>query len=863
MANQADVRVRLSAEGQAEVIAAFQKIAAEGKKSGEQAGTAYKELNKQIGEVGKTLAGGLGLVLIAEKFKEFFKTTLEGSETLTRLSKQTGLTTGLIQGFGRAARETGIDQETANNALAKFTVNVGKAGVGSKQSSAALSDLGISVRDFSRLKPDEQFALVAQKLAAIQDPARRARDEVALFSRAGVQLDQALVKVGTEGIDPFIKHLQTLGVFLDVETLASIKHSAETFKELNDTVKGVATQFLIGFTPALQTAADELVKATTSGSNGFKDLGKVIGVVLKAVLLGFVTIGKGIGAVVAIGVGTVKAEVKAAAQALTLDFVGAAKTIGGAFSDNLDIVKQFAGDVVGSAKGLFGDDAKPKAAETGAAAATAGADGATAAALAKARLGLLEARLQNELNLYKAHAVLVKESDRQAYEDGTISLTEYYARRASLINGELDKEAATLKAKRAAIASTAIDINDPTGEIHQKTELAKIDGEIQALELRRLGELAANTNEQANAQRRLYADTLKNEERLLQIAGKKTDAARLKLALDIADLDAQLRKGGVSDVDRAGAEATVAGQGNAQIDFQKAAAEGGAALAQLETERKAIENQVRDGEIFSVAAAEKIVALDRARLPALQANADAMVKLAKDTGSAEDVQKAEAYKQKIDQIAASTNTLGIQTAQLRAGIEGAIGSGINKFLTDAVSGTKTLKQSFTDMALSILGDLEKIVIKLLEEEALKAIFGSGGGGGGAGIIGAIAGAASTAAAEGGHIRGPGTSTSDSIPARLSDGEYVVKTKAVQQPGILPLLNAINGGALKGINGSTTVPKFAEGGAVAGAGANAPVIKMVNVLDPTTLGDHLATAVGEKAVLNIISRNSQRVRSAIS
>lgn len=46
-------------------------------------------------------------------------------------------------------------------------------------------------------------------------------------------------------------------------------------------------------------------------------------------------------------------------------------------------------------------------------------------------------------------------------------------------------------------------------------------------------------------------------------------------------------------------------------------------------------------------------------------------------------------------------------------------------------------------------------------------------------------------ADGGLVRGPGTSTSDSIPANLSDGEYVVKASAASRNK--PLLDAINSG----------------------------------------------------------------------
>lgn len=49
-------------------------------------------------------------------------------------------------------------------------------------------------------------------------------------------------------------------------------------------------------------------------------------------------------------------------------------------------------------------------------------------------------------------------------------------------------------------------------------------------------------------------------------------------------------------------------------------------------------------------------------------------------------------------------------------------------------------------------------------------------------------------ATGGIVRGPGTDTSDSIPARLSDGEFVVNAKSTS--AFLPLLTAINEAGLR-------------------------------------------------------------------
>lgn len=860
MANQADVRVRLSAEGQAEVIAAFQKVALEGKKSAKDTGAAFADLNKQFKEVGATLLGGLGIALVAEKFAAFFKHTLEGAEGMTRLSKQTGLSTDAIQAFARAARETGVQQEAVNAGIAKFTTQIGKAEIGSKQSAAALSDLGLSVKAIASLSADQRLLAVAEALAAIQDPARRARIEVGLFGRAGVELDQALVKVGTEGFAPFIKHLRDLGIFLDTETIRQLKGAQESMRTLGDEVKGLATQFLVGLVPALTAAGDSLAKATTGeGVSGFKTLGTLVGNVLSAILFSLEAVGKGIAATVARVTSAVSGLVGAAGKAIHGNFAAAAAELRAGAERDTAIIEAYAADIKGTFKDLFGE--KPKAAEAPAAATDTGAEGARADALAKARLALLTARLESELKLYEAHARLLEAADKQLYDEGEITLKEYYARRARIISDELDKQIATAKAKRAAEAALTVDINDPVAQINQRTQLARLDGEIALLQVKRAADLAANTNAEALAQEKLYRDTIRAEETLLTIEGRRADAARLKLGVELEALDVELRKAGVPAADRSAAEATFGQQGLAKIDFTEKTAEAVAALSQLDSARKQIQNQVRDGELFSIDAAQRIVQLDRDRLPALQAQAEELLVLAHTTGDAMDVAKAEAYKEKIDQIAASTNQLGVQTAQVRAGIENAIGSGINKFLTDAVSGTKNLKSAFRDMALSILADLEKIAIKLLEEEALKAIFGAAGGGGSGGLIAGVIGAFAGGAATGGQVRGPGTSKSDSIPIMVSDKEFVVNAESATQPGVLPLLQAINAGQLRGVGSAPGVPKFAAGGQVGGAAAG-PAIKLVNVLDPTALGDHLATAAGERAVLNVIARNPGKIRSSL-
>lgn len=76
---------------------------------------------------------------------------------------------------------------------------------------------------------------------------------------------------------------------------------------------------------------------------------------------------------------------------------------------------------------------------------------------------------------------------------------------------------------------------------------------------------------------------------------------------------------------------------------------------------------------------------------------------------------------------------------------------------------------------------------------------SGGGGGIFGFLGGLFGFAS-----GGKVAGAGTGTSDSILAKLSNGEFVVNAQATKE--WLPVLNAIN-------SNKGGMPAFANGGMV--------------------------------------------------
>lgn len=124
--------------------------------------------------------------------------------------------------------------------------------------------------------------------------------------------------------------------------------------------------------------------------------------------------------------------------------------------------------------------------------------------------------------------------------------------------------------------------------------------------------------------------------------------------------------------------------------------------------------------------------------------------------------------------------------------------------------TEDLKEAILDLAVDGTASFDQIAsaiaraawqATLFGEGPLAGLFGTKGGGGLlGGFFDALAGV--PAKADGGLITGPGTGRSDSILARVSNGEYIVNAAATSRNR--GLLDAINGGGL---------PRFAAGGLV--------------------------------------------------
>jgi tape measure domain-containing protein len=153
-----------------------------------------------------------------------------------------------------------------------------------------------------------------------------------------------------------------------------------------------------------------------------------------------------------------------------------------------------------------------------------------------------------------------------------------------------------------------------------------------------------------------------------------------------------------------------------------------------------------------------------------------------------------------------------------------------------------------------------------------AIASASAAGGASSGLGA---AASVAAATGGQVIGPGTGTSDSITARLSNGEFVMQTAAVNHYGA-DFMHSLNqrklgtfaSGGLVSDPGFTRAPDVNQSVNQSDAGrdagnATAPTLQQYLVLDPNDVLDKaVKSAPGNRVMMTWVKSNTATLKQML-
>lgn len=876
---------------------------------------AFDSIKRNLGDLGnaarslKGVLGTLGVALSAAGLGAMVKSALDSADALSKLSQRVGITVESLSLLMPAAELSGVSAEKFEGGLRRLAARMLEAATGSAEAARGFEALGVAFRnqDGSLRATDQVLLDLADRFKTMPDGAEKTALAMQIFGKSGADLIPFLNQ-GRDGVEALTAEMQALGLQIGGDTAAQAEVFNDALAKVRMAVGSIANRVIEAFLPAMNQMAEGMVESAKQGGTLRQILDGIV-YVLKLLALGAATVGK---AFVALGE-AIGAGMAAAVEALSGNVSGAKAIIAdlkGSLVQRLDELAEFH-DALFDPKPI--ELPAPAIRPDGSVLDRIGGGGRARDNTAATRLALAKAQADAEFKLLKDALERQGRALDQALDDRLLSIRDYYAAKTGLDTREIDAEIARLQTQLTTQRRLAVSGADEGARLRARAEVAKLESELIVLNNKRADVEVANARKAADAERELADALTQAREELAQITGQSSAADRqVAIERGYRDLKARLLAEndaeGVSLIDR------LIDVKAAQANLAALEAEWRLVTERLRNAQEAIQVQQQAGLLTEAQARKEIVALQRQSAAEMERLLPTMQQAAQTIGP-DAVVRVQAWRNELER----TKLVVDELAPLWNRIGESFGSALNAMITGAqtwrgalFSLFQQINQAFLqqlviqpfqqwmamqarmlaaklgfvqqEQAMDTAASATAVAQKSAETTAVVSMDAAKAGAGAAAsqasipYVGpALAVAAMVAMvaavmallgnvkkfASGGLVTGPGTSTSDSIPARLSTGEFVLNAAAVKRVGV---------DFLRSINGLSSGPRvsghslaFAAGGLVPEAPpqqAQGQAVRIVNVIDPAMAADYLNSSAGERTILNILQRNAGAVRQVL-
>ncbi len=665
-----DIRVLLSAQGVEQVLAAFRNVQAEAQRAQNatrNASGGANLLNEALGDL-KTLLPQLGIAVAVTGLAAMVKQALETADGVGKLNQKTGLTAETISVYSFAARTADVEQKNLNGAMIKFAQTMNDVEAGGTQATGAVRQLFGSANALDGLSMDEKLRKVTDELAKLEPGSRKTALAIQFFGKQGADLIPLLDDMGGN-FDEVKKKAEAMGLVISTDMAVATQKANDAMRDIQTSVEGAAIQFVSGLAPSIQGISEGLLQATQSpGVNALKTLGEIIGNIGRGILSVFVIVGKGLGSYLG---GMVNFWTQKLQELLIMYNMWTSGHRMAALRYAKDSIPSTPLDLINAQKTAFtgfGDD--------------------------------LEATLNTIHNPDTTPKTEKKDTGNAPANDN--------AAKQKAANDNAAKQKAAIEKARRELEQALRDNAEKLAQARANAEAAANERayklEKESLE-EYFGKKLALMQEEYQRERQKIEDDITA---LIDQQSKSTDKARrLALEKEIKNRRTALQMLNIAHP----------GKVQALVDDREAAKYsrdmGGYSreLAQLDLEKQRIQNDVTAGKLTELEGTEKILALERERIPLLRAQLEALAAMPEPT------------KEQADAIAkAKVELEGLEAANIRASQAGwklrdALSSEafnqLNTFFTQTVFNAKGVGDAFKQLSLSVVSSLQQIIAKML------------------------------------------------------------------------------------------------------------------------------------------------------
>ncbi|MGI9502628.1 MAG: phage tail tape measure C-terminal domain-containing protein [Geminicoccaceae bacterium] len=269
--------IRLAVGGGGQVKAELVSVGQSGEKSlqrietaGDRASGGLKGIGRQaeflrtgMRTLGVAIAGVAtvgGLAALTDR-------SISAADAIGKTADKIGVGVEALQELRFAAKASGVEQQTLDMALQRFTRRAAEAANGTGEAKDALAAMGIALRDQSGnlRRSEDLLGDVANAFAKIEDPAERVRLAFKLFDSEGVALVN-LLRDGSDGLDEMRERARDLGIVLDESLVRDAERARTELDTLSQVISANLTRATLNAAPVIADLSSWL--ADLSGKAG-------------------------------------------------------------------------------------------------------------------------------------------------------------------------------------------------------------------------------------------------------------------------------------------------------------------------------------------------------------------------------------------------------------------------------------------------------------------------------------------------------------------------------------------------------------------------------------------------------------------
>ena len=225
-----------------------------------------------------SLKAGLVAVAGAGGFAYMVKSSIEATDALAKTASKIGTTTEALSALRYAANLSGVETNTLDMAMQRFTRRLSEAVKGTGEAKGALQELGLNARDLARLPLDERMAVLADAFGEVSSETDKLRLAFKLFDSEGVALVNMLNN-GSDGLQAMFDDAEALGLIMRSNAAKGVEAASDSLYRMGRVAIGVRDSFVAGIAPAIKLVSDQLVimaQEAVKSRGGFQEFAKTL-----------------------------------------------------------------------------------------------------------------------------------------------------------------------------------------------------------------------------------------------------------------------------------------------------------------------------------------------------------------------------------------------------------------------------------------------------------------------------------------------------------------------------------------------------------------------------------------------------------